>query len=243
MVFTARDYATGGAAGGGARLPVSPNMKPTNDAWAEFARSPRVKTNRLEAHDVVFYEGDPADRVYEMIEGVAMLYKLLPDGRRQVVEIIGPNDVFGMLASKLYDCNAETLAPSIVRVFERRDAENSLAAQQQLTQRILKQVETLHNHAVLLGRKSAYERVSTFLMYLIPGRGMTDCPGPSGPKDDSTIPLSMTRQEIADYLGLTIETVSRVISDMKRRGLLTIERQDQIRVTNVCGLCHLTGTH
>ena len=57
------------------------------------------------------------------------------------------------------------------------------------------------------------------------------------------IVLTMTRQEIADYLGLTIETVSRVISDFKRRGVIALEKQDHIRINSVCGLCRLTGAH
>ena len=61
--------------------------------------------------------------------------------------------------------------------------------------------------------------------------------------DESVVVLTMTRQEIADYLGLTIETVSRVFSDLKRRGLITIEKQDRVRLTSVCGLCRHTGTH
>lgn len=234
-------YSERGLAAGGNARPVP---KPVGDeAWAEFARSPRVKTNRYGAHDVVFFEGDVADRIYELIEGAVMLYKILPDGRRQVVEILGPGDMFGLLASREYDCNAETLTGSVIRVVDRRDAESTAAAQNHITRCLLAQMEALHEHAVLLGRKSAYERVSSFLMRFVPGRGTADCPGPSNPaKDESLINLNMTRQEIADYLGLTIETVSRVISDLKRRGLIAIEKQDRIRINNVCGMCHQTGT-
>jgi CRP-like cAMP-binding protein len=228
------------AAGGSARLGGNTHG---DEAWAEFARSPRVKTNRYEAHDVVFFEGDPAERIYELIEGAVMLYKLLPDGRRQVVEILGPNDMFGLLSSRQYDCNAETLTPAVIRVVDRRDAEQTLAAQSHITRCLLAQMEALHEHAVLLGRKSAYERVSSFLMRFVAGRGTTDCPGPTAAgRDEHVIALNMTRQEIADYLGLTIETVSRVISDLKRRGLIAIEKQDRIRITNVGTMCHQTGT-
>jgi len=211
--------------------------------WSEFARSQRVKTQRVGEHDAVFYEGDPADRVYELIEGAVMLFKLLPDGRRQVVEIVAPNALFGIVGGKLYDCNAETLTPSVVRILDRRDIEASNEFQGHVARCLRQQIERLHDHAVLLGRKSAFERVATFLMRFVPQRGQPGCTGPSGPKDEQTIELTMTRQEIADYLGLTIETVSRVISDLKRRGLIAIEKQDRIRITDVCGICHLTGTH
>jgi len=211
--------------------------------WQEFARSPRVKTQRLGEHDAVFYEGDPADRVYELLEGAVMLFKLLPDGRRQVVELVAPTALFGVVGGKIYDCNAETLTPCVVRVLDRRELDASAEFQSHVARCLREQIERLHDHAVLLGRKSAFERVASFLMRFVPKRGIAGCLGPQGDKDEQTIELTMTRQEIADYLGLTIETVSRVISDLKRRGLVAIEKQDRIRITDICGICHLTGTH
>jgi CRP-like cAMP-binding protein len=210
---------------------------------AGLSRSPRAKTHRYDAHDVIFYEGDPADRVFELLEGAIMLYKLLPDGRRQVVEILAPKALFGLPASKLQDTNAETLTPVTVRVVDRREADSSTDLQCDITRCLLSQIETLHDHAVLLGRKSAAERVASFFMHFVPNRGANGCVGPAEGKDDRLLALTMTRQEIADYLGLTIETVSRVISDFKRRGLLIAEKQDRLRITDVCGLCQLTGTH
>ncbi len=96
---------------------------------------------------------------------------------------------------------------------------------------------------MLLGRKSAAERVASFLMRFVPNRGVMGCVGPRSASDDKVVVLRMTRQEIADYLGLTIETVSRVLSDMKRRGLISIEKNDRIRLGDVCRVCKLTGIH
>lgn len=232
------DRALGNAGG----LPRELRSDP-DQVWLEFARSQRVKTQRVGEHDAVFYEGDPADRVYELIEGAVMLFKLLPDGRRQVVEIVAPDALFGIVGGKLYDCSAETLTPSVIRILDRRDVEASSEFQGHVARCLRQQIERLHDHAVLLGRKSAFERVTTFLMHFVPSRGVAGCAGPTAGKDEQTIELTMTRQEIADYLGLTIETVSRVISDLKRRGLIAIEKQDRIRITDICGICHLTGTH
>ncbi len=210
--------------------------------WQDFARSQRVKTQRLGEHDAVFYESDPADRVYELLEGAVMLFKLLPDGRRQVVEVVAPGALFGVVAGKLYDCNAETLTPCVVRILDRRDLDDNSDFQGHVARCLREQIERLHDHAVLLGRKSAFERVASFLMRFVPKRGVAGCLGPQGDKDEQVVELTMTRQEIADFLGLTIETVSRVISDLKRRGLIAIEKQDRIRITDVCGICRLTGT-
>lgn len=229
-----------GLAGAGCHA-VAPH--PAEAASVGLARSTRAKTQRFEAHDVIFYEGDPADRVYELVEGAIMLYKLLPDGRRQVVEILAPRALFGLSGGKLQDTNAETLTAATVRVVDRREAESSFDLQCDISRCLMAQIETLHDHAVLLGRKSAAERVASFLMHFVPNRGVTGCAGPVPGRDDKLVPLTMTRQEIADYLGLTIETVSRVISDFKRRGLIVAEKQDRLRLTDVCGICQLTGTH
>ncbi|PLX37486.1 MAG: transcriptional regulator [Hyphomicrobiales bacterium] len=224
------------------RLAVSSAQ--SEQAWSEYLHSNRAKTLRYAQHEVIFYEGDPADRIYEVAEGAVMLYKLLPDGRRQVVEILGPNDLFGFPVSGLHDCAAETLVPTVVRMLRRQDVEDTADLQQHVTRCLLSQMETLHDHAVLLGRKSALERVATFLMRFVPNRGGPGCTGPQDEDaDDCVVHLTMTRQEIADYLGLTIETVSRVISEMKRRSLIRIEKQDRIRILKVCDICHLTGAH
>jgi CRP/FNR family transcriptional regulator, nitrogen fixation regulation protein len=211
--------------------------------WSELIRMGRSKTLKFQSHEVIFYEGDPATRFYEVTEGALMLFKLLPDGRRQVVEVLSAGALFGIAAHDVYDCSAETLVPTSVRAIERRDLDASPSAQRHVTSCLLTQLETLHDHAVLLGRKSAFERVATFLMRFVPQRGIIGCIGPQTEKDESVIVLTMTRQEIADYLGLTIETVSRVISDLRRRGVITIEKQDRIRITKVCGICQLTGAH
>jgi CRP/FNR family transcriptional regulator len=230
-------------AGSGGAVCHAPAPSVVDTTGQGLARAARAKTLRFEAHDVIFYEGDPADRVYELTEGAVMLYKLLPDGRRQVVEILAPKSLFGLPAGKLQDTNAETLTPATVRVIDRREADSSLDLQCDITRCLLSQIETLHDHAVLLGRKSAAERVASFLMHFVPNRGVTGCAGPNTGRDDRLLTLTMTRQEIADYLGLTIETVSRVISEFKRRGLIIAEKQDRLRITDVCELCQLTGTH
>jgi len=101
----------------------------------------------------------------------------------------------------------------------------------------------MHEHAVLLGRKTALERVATFVMQCVPGRGGYGCPGPDGGDNSINVRLGMTRQEIADYLGLTIETVSRAFSELRRRGVVAIDRQEQVYVNDICRICKLTGAH
>jgi CRP/FNR family nitrogen fixation transcriptional regulator len=204
------------------------------------AQSTRRQT--FSAHDVIYFEGDDARHLYEIASGAIMLYKLLPDGRRQVVEVLGPGDLFGFNTGNHHDCSAETLVATTVLIFNRRDVEASSAAQSHLTRCALQQVCAMHDHAVLLGRKSAYERVASFLMRFVPERGAPDCQGPTDESaDHGFVHLNMTRQEMADYLGLTIETVSRVISDMKRKGVIRLEKHDKVVINRICSLCQLTG--
>ncbi len=203
-----------------------------------------AKRAHYETHPVVYYEGDPAKRLYELVSGTVMLYKLLPDGRRQVVEVLRPGDLFGFSGMEENDCTAETLTEAQVNEIDLKHVERSDEMQRLLTKCLTNQMRVLHEHAVLLGRKSAVERVASFLMHLVPDRGGVGCVGPEEEGGDGyDLQLHMTRQEIADYLGLTIETVSRVVSDMKRRGVIRVDRSDKIHLNKVCGLCQMTGMH
>lgn len=212
-------------------------------SWAAYVSGPKARKLSLRPHEALFYEGDVAEQMYELSAGTMMLYKLLPDGRRQVVEILQAGDLLGIQCGKYYDCTAEALSDASIVALNRKDVESSLMLQQHLGRHLLAQMETLHEHAVLLGRKSALERVASYLMRFVPGRGQVDCPGPASEKDEGLVELHMTRQEIADYLGLTIETVSRALSELKRRGFIRLEKQDRIQIPRICGLCRLTGMH
>ncbi len=178
------------------------------------------------AHTEIFSEGDAASSIWEIVEGAVMLYKLLPDGRRQVVELLGPGDFFGFGAGAETDCNAETLTLARIRCHDRRSSENCTAFQFRLMSQVRRRVQAMHEHTVLLGRKSAVERVATFLLGL-----------PGG----DVIRLNLSRQEIADYLGLTIETVSRSFTELRKRGAIALDRQDTVRLVDRDALCGLAG--
>lgn len=196
-----------------------------------FLTSVHTRSLKYGPHDSIFLEGDQAGNIYEMIEGAVMLYKLLPDGRRQVVELLAPGDLFGLTCDDLQDCSAEALTVVRVRIHTREAIDRSPELQQRLFCHARTQMQALRDHAVLLGRKSAMERVASFIERLALS------------SDNDAIRLPMTRQEIADYLGLTIETVSRSFSELRRRGLVACERQDVIRVPDLERISELTGAH
>ncbi len=198
---------------------------------------------RFGQHVHVFREGDDAERIYELIDGAVMLYKLLPDGRRQVVELISAGNIFGISSLPVYDCSAEMLVAGQAIVHDFAAVDRSPELMRRLNARIQAQFCAMHEHAVLLGRKTALERVASFVMRCVPGRGGYGCRGPRDGDNTMNIRLGMTRQEIADYLGLTIETVSRAFSELRRRGIVSVDKQEHLRINDICRVCQLTGAH
>ena len=209
--------------------------------------SARNVTHDRELHfaprSLIFLEGQEAGTVFQVMIGVVMLYKLLPDGRRQVVEVLGEGDVFGFSPDPVRNCTAEALSATTCSSFEGLAIDRSPALFNRLSRHLCSQLAALHEHTVLLGRKTAMERIASFLMRCVPGRGGYSCPGPRPGGDGANFRLIMTRQEIADYLGLTIETVSRSLTKLRTAGVVTISNLDEICIHDVCRLCRLTGTH
>ncbi|WP_460447918.1 Crp/Fnr family transcriptional regulator [Alsobacter sp. SYSU BS001988] len=235
--------------------PMRDRIPPKHDAgWTlgishpgriEAPADKAVRRLDLGPRESVIDEGDVERFLYVVLEGAVMLSKLLPDGRRQITDLLGPGDVFGLSVSHLADVTVETVLPSRIALYDRQTVEASAELQQLISAGLRAQVCALHDHAMLLGRKSAVERVSTFLMRLLPNRGGNGCQGPSGDRkaDRAQVQVPLTRQEIADYLGLTLETVSRAFSHLKREGFLDYGRHDEVTIVNVCRLCQCTGSH
>ncbi len=211
---------------------------------AEGEKSSGSRILSYKPRALIVDEGDDASSVYEVVEGGVLLFKLLPDGRRQIIEVLGVGDVFGLAPNGISDVAAEALTSARIALYEKRRVDSEPDLRDRIFTRLRAQMCALHDHALLLGRKSAHERVATFIMRLIPGRGGHACSGPaSGGRDETKVDLAMTRQEIADYLGLTIETVSRAFSALKRDGVIAYDRQDVVSIGSVCRLCRLTGSH
>ncbi len=208
--------------------------------------APRVTDARVASfppRSLIVDEGEETTNVCEVVEGGVLLFKLLPDGRRQIIEVLGVGDVFGLAPNGVSDVGAETLTKARIAVYEKRRMDCDAELRDRIFSRLRAQLCALHDHALLLGRKSAQERVATFIMRLVPGRGGPACSGPIGAIDEMRVDLAMTRQEIADYLGLTIETVSRAFSALRRAGTIAYDRQDRVVIPSVCKLCRLTGSH
>jgi CRP/FNR family transcriptional regulator len=171
------------------------------------------------AGETVFSEEDIATSFCNLVEGVMRLYKLLPDGRRQIVGFALPGDFLGMNISGRHNFSADAIGPVTVCQFAKAPFGRFIEGRPHLLKRInelaIRELGQARDHMVLLGRRSADEKVATFLLgwreRLFSLKGVSN-----------TVPLPMSRQDIADYLGLTIETVSRTFTKLERHGVIEI---------------------
>lgn len=168
-------------------------------------------TLKLDKHRTVFLAGDEADRFFEVESGAVMVYRLLDDGRRQVVEVVFPGNICGLAKGDEHEFCCETLMPSVLRSYKRGALAQSDALRARVMDSLQGQLATLHDHTVSLGRKTAEERICTLILRL---------QEQAGDHCDATVALPMSRTEIADYLGLTLETVCRTITQLVRRKVL-----------------------
>ncbi|HUO02130.1 MAG TPA: helix-turn-helix domain-containing protein [Rhizomicrobium sp.] len=174
----------------------------------------------------IFAEGASADYFYKVVAGVVRTCKFLADGRRQIDAFHIPGDVFGLEAAAEYRLSAEAVTDCTVIAF-RKGKLNTLAVHdgnlsQELLNFAMHSLIRAQEHSLLLGRRSAVEKVAGFLL---------DWAEKSA--SHSTLSLAMTRQDIADYLGLTIETVSRTLSQLERDAVIELPSARQIRVRNL----------
>jgi len=170
-----------------------------------------------------------------VVEGAVRTHKLLSDGRRQIGAFHLPGDIFGLDNGACHRFTAEAIIDTTVLLIKRQSLERAAKADPAMVRSLLTMttdnLEHVENHMLLLGRQTARERVAAFLLEM---NGRVIAGG--------IIALPMNRRDIADYLGLTLETGSRVLSELQRRGLLKLEGSlhRQIVVTNSAGLTQLT---
>ncbi|MBX6321330.1 MAG: helix-turn-helix domain-containing protein [Rhodospirillaceae bacterium] len=196
----------------------------------EMARMAAITQRvRFKAHEPIFGEGEPAAHVYNVTGGMVKIYKLLPDGRRQITGFLGVGDFLGMAIGDTYAYSAEAITEARLCRFQRSKLEALLIAMPQLQRRLFVMASTelcaAQDQMLLLGRKTARERLCSFLLYLSQ-RAVR-----SGQKP-SPVLMPMTRADIADYLGLTTETVSRTLTQLKSRGLIALLPGGKVRLND-----------
>jgi CRP/FNR family nitrogen fixation transcriptional regulator len=196
---------------------------------------PAARTVRR--HETVYSAGDPADYVYEVIRGTLLVHASLEDGRRQIVYLARRGDVCGFATGSDHMSTCEALETSTIAVVASASLSAPPNMQAQLLQKMAKQIEALHEQALTLGRKTANERVAWLLArFALEASPIARLAKDSGHVEVS-LQLPMTRGQIADYLGLTLETVCREMRCLAREDVIAIgPRQGQIKILRLACL-------
>lgn len=168
----------------------------------------------------LIYEGDAADRVYNLTGGAVRVTKLTPDGRRAITGFLYPGDFLGLSYGGRYSYSAEAIDKVSACQFRKAPLERVFQEIPRLEHRLLAMVSdellSAQDQMVLLARKTPREKLASFLLHTAAklGRGKGTSP--------DVLSLAMSRGDIADYLGLTIETVSRTFTALTKDGLIDI---------------------
>jgi len=183
-----------------------------------FSIAHRVK---VDSGSYLLHEEDSARFVYNLSSGVCTLERLASDGRRQIMAFVYPGDFIGINSGPAYSVSARALDPVTACRWNMKDVAALYKSHPVLEQRVheiaSRVLAATMDQLFVLGRKNAVEKIAYFLLYIDARQRQFDDHG------DSFV-LPMTRIDIADYLGITVETVSRAFSRLKRRGLIDLSQ-------------------
>ncbi|MET4323166.1 CRP/FNR family nitrogen fixation transcriptional regulator [Bradyrhizobium sp. JR4.1] len=173
----------------------------------------------------IYGEEEPAEHVYQVVVGAVRTYKMFSDGRRQIGAFHLPGDVFGLESRQTHRFAAEAIINTSVRLLKRASLERVAGTDVKVARKLWDmtagELRHAEDHMLLLGRKTAMERVATFLLQMdrrLAVAGM--------------MALPMCRRDVGDYLGLTVETVSRALSQLHVEGILGFCGARQIVLRN-----------
>ncbi|HLW92513.1 MAG TPA: helix-turn-helix domain-containing protein [Roseiarcus sp.] len=186
------------------------------------------------AGEAIFWEGDPAGQIFDVLEGVLRVYRILSDGRRAITGFIHPGDVLGVSFQNRYLFTAEAVTEVKIRRFGRGRFFSMInetpALRPQLFAILCDEMSAAQDQMLLLGRKTAEERVVSFLFAIHRKRA-----------EGADIELPMSRQDMADYLGLTMETVSRMMTSLARRGFIVLGPRHTVTLRRLAALREIAG--
>ena len=182
----------------------------------------------------IFGEGEPAEYIYKVVSGAVRSCRVLDDGRRQVTAFHMPGEVFGLEIGEEHRSSAEAITDTVI-VIVKRTAILSLAARdgemaRQLWTLTAEELQRVQDHLLVLGCMNAKQRVASFLLEMARHR--------SGSNE---VELPMSRQDIADYLGLTIETVSRIMTQLEQDATIGLPTSRRIVLRNRAALSRLNA--
>jgi CRP/FNR family transcriptional regulator len=198
----------------------------------EFRRS--GSTRAFKVGDTLCWEGDPAEQVFNVTHGVLRLSKLLPDGRRQVTGFAFPGDFVGLAVEDQHPFTAEAVSPARVCRFSRARFDAFVDSHPELERRLYTaathELAAARDQLVLLGRKTAVERLASFILAMAERTRQ----GSADEAPRATLPMS--RLDMADYLGMRIETVSRELGALKTSRLIRMTGVQDLVILDPRGL-------
>jgi CRP-like cAMP-binding protein len=211
----------------------APSINPTPKQNLESPLEMMGSQMRFGRNAEIYGEDEPAEYLYKVISGAVRTYKVLADGRRQIGGFYLPGDIFGLEAGTEHAFSAEAVSDSQVLVIKRSVVMDLAARDSNVAQQLWtvtgRELQRAQEHVMLL-IKSAQERVAGFLVEMA-----KRAPGAS------TIQLAMSRQDIADYLGLTIETISRTLTQFEKSAAIALPTSRQIEIRNRAALARLNS--
>ena len=212
----------------------------SSDRRGKTVRLERASVRRFQSKEHIFCEGDARTHVFQIEDGVVTIYQMLNDGRRQIVDFAYPGDFIGLGTAGEHLFSAEATSSTRVRCFSasalEETARNDPSLALQLYKAVSLELSAARALLVAIGQRSAIERVSTFLLML---HGRT-----AAAKDrhsvSNVVHLPMRRADIGDFLGLTIETVSRTITKLRLMRVIEVSHGTGIRIMDVDRLADLS---
>ena len=199
---------------------------------------PEGKIRVVAAKEHVFREGDPATNVYCVDAGHVCIYRVLSDGRRQIVNFAYPGDFIGLGAIREHSASAQAGAKTRLRSFAvaslRESARHDTNLGLSLYAAVSEELVAAHDLLMTVSHRSAGERLAAFLLALSRRNGRRG-------EHEREIVLPMTRTDIADFLGLTIETVSRTFTKFRHEGLIDLEQCILVTICDLDALAMAAG--
>jgi CRP/FNR family nitrogen fixation transcriptional regulator len=210
------------------RMHSAAAVRNVDESSASLPESLEVLATRTELAEgqSVYRAGDVADTWYRLVSGAAFECIQMADGRRQIVDFLLPGDLFGFCSHARHESSVEILVDgTVLKEYPRYQAEDLATIDadvaRALRQQAFKAIERLQSRMVLLGRTNALEKVSAFLLEMSERTSV-------GASDDLVLPMS--RYDVADYLAIAVETVSRTLTTLKARGAIVLANSRHMRI-------------
>lgn len=206
----------------------------------DLNRLQSMSSEALFLKDSLLFEQDTRiERVFVIIEGMIKLYRLLPDGQRQITGFLGPGDLLGGIKRQAgAHCTAQAVTDVRVCAFARSDFLRFLQDHAELCFKLLitatDEIEAQQDHITLLGRRRVGERLAAFLL-------VSNHRWPLNGGAHPAVVLPMTRADIADHLGQTVESVSRAFKQLKTLGHIDLPKPNLVVLKNIPALYELAG--